>query len=279
MILAARDIRFAYHGRPVLSGASLALGAGELVCLLGSNGAGKSTLLKVMLGLLRPGQGTVTLDGRPLAGQDRRQLAQRIAYVPQVHVATFPYTVLRVALMGRLPATGILRAPGAADLARVRRALEHLGIAHLADRVYTEVSGGERQLTLIARALAQEARLLVMDEPLAGLDYGNQMRLLDRLEQLAADGYGVLMTTHDPNQPLTGSQRVALLDDGRITADGAPGEVLTPDAIHRLYGVRVDLLRGADGRGIAFQPARIRDPRSRGSHSRSSHSIPRYVND
>lgn len=141
----------------------------------------------------------------------------------------------------------------------MHRALEQLGIAHLADRVYTEVSGGERQLTLIARAMAQEARLLVMDEPLAGLDYGNQMRLLDRLERLAADGYGVLMTTHDPNQPLTGCQRVALLDDGRVTADGTPDGVLTPAAIHRLYGVRVDLLRDADGRAIAFQPTRFLD--------------------
>ena len=254
MILAARDIRFAYRGRPVLAGASLALAPGELVCLLGCNGAGKSTLLRIMLGLQRPAQGAVTLDGQPLAALNRRQLAQFIAYVPQVHVAPFPYTVQQVALMGRLPATGILKAPGADDLACVRRLLEHMGIAHLAGRAYTEVSGGERQLTLIVRALAQEARLLVMDEPLAGLDYGNQLRLLDRLEGRAAEGYGVLMTTHDPNQPLSGCQRVALLSEGRIAADGPAGEVLTPDAIHRLYGVRVALMRGADGRGIAFRP-------------------------
>lgn len=255
MRLAARDICFAYGSRPVLSGANLALSAGELVLLLGTNGAGKSTLLKVMLGLQQPGRGTVTVDGEPLASRGRRQLARLIGYVPQVHVAPFPYTVRQVALMGRLPATGLFKAPGAADLASVARVLEHLGIAHLAERSYTEISGGERQLTLIARALAQEARLLVMDEPLAGLDYGNQVRLLERLGRLAAEGYGVLMTTHDPNQPLSGCQRVALLIDGRIAVDGSPGEVMTPEAIHRLYGVRVDLLRTADGRGIAFRPA------------------------
>ncbi|THF62586.1 ABC transporter ATP-binding protein [Pseudothauera rhizosphaerae] len=254
MSIAARDIHFAYRGRPVLTGASLALSAGELVCLLGSNGAGKSTLLRILLGLQRPGRGAVTVDGEPLAGWQRRQLARLVAYVPQVHVAPFPYTVRQVALMGRLPATGLLKAPGAADRACVQGILEHLGIAHLAERAYTEISGGERQLTLIARALAQEARLLVMDEPLAGLDYGNQVRLLDRLERLAEEGYGVLMTTHDPNQPLTGCQRVALLVDGRITADGHPGEVLTAAAIHLLYGVHVELLHATDGRRLAFRP-------------------------
>lgn len=253
-MIEARDIHFAYRGRRVLSGATLALAAGELVCLLGANGAGKSTLLKIMLGLLRPQRGTVSADGQPMTDIGRRRLAQLVAYVPQVHAAPFPYTVREVALMGRLPATGMFKAPGAGDRAAVDAALGHLGIGRLADRPYTEVSGGERQLVLIARALAQEARLLVMDEPLAGLDYGHQLRLLERLERLADEGYGVLMTTHDPDQPLAGCQRVALLSDGRIAVDGPPQEALTPDAIHRLYGVCVELLRGADGRGIAFRP-------------------------
>jgi iron complex transport system ATP-binding protein len=253
-MIEARDIHFAYRGRQVLAGASLSLAPGELVCLLGANGAGKSTLLKVLLGLLRAQRGEVSIDGRPLAGVGRRQLAQLVAYVPQVHAAPFPYSVREVVLMGRLPATGLLRAPSAADRVAVQRVLEHLGIADLAERAYTEVSGGERQLALIARAMAQDARLLVMDEPLAGLDYGHQLRLLARLESLATEGYGVLMTTHDPDQPLNGCQRVALLIDGRIAADGVPAEVLTPEAIHRLYGVCVDLLQAADGRAIAFLP-------------------------
>lgn len=253
-MLEARDIHFAYRGRMVLAGASLALHTGELVCLLGANGAGKSTLLKVLLGLLPPQRGSVGIDGRRLAGLARRELAQRVAYVPQVHAAPFPYTVREVVTMGRLPANGLFRAPGAEDKAAVARVLERLGIAHLADRSYTEVSGGERQLALIARALAQEARLLVMDEPLTGLDYGHQVRLLERLERLAGEGYGVLMTTHDPDQPLSGCHRVAMLMDGTIACDGPPAETLTPEAILRLYGVRVDLLRAADGRGIAFRP-------------------------
>lgn len=254
-MLAARNIHFAYRGRQVLAGAELALSPGELVCLLGGNGAGKSTLLRIMLGLLDPQAGEVSAGGRPLRAFARRELARHAAYVPQVHAAPFPYTVRQVVTMGRLPASGLFRAPGDRDRAVVERVLDHMGIAHLAERPYTQVSGGERQLTLIARALAQEARLLVMDEPLTGLDYGHQVRLLARLESLAAEGYGVLMTTHDPDQPLSGCERVALLIDGRIAVDGAPGEVLTPAAIHRLYRVHVDLLRDAEGRGVAFRPA------------------------
>jgi iron complex transport system ATP-binding protein len=254
-MIEARDIQFAYRGRRVLNGATLALAPGELVCLLGANGAGKSTLLKILLGLLKPLAGKVSLDATALGDIDRRSLARRVAYVPQVHTAPFPYTVREVVTMGRLPATGLLRAAGAADHRAVNQALDHLAIGHLAERPYTEVSGGERQMALIARALAQDARLLVMDEPLAGLDYGHQVRLLARLESLAEEGYGVLMTTHDPDQPLSGCQRVAMLIDGRIAADGAPAEVLTPAAIHQLYGVRVDLLRAANGRGIAFRPS------------------------
>ncbi|MFC3337984.1 ABC transporter ATP-binding protein [Paracandidimonas soli] len=252
--LSARNIGFSYRGRLVLSDASLSLSAGELVCLLGVNGAGKSTLLKIMLGLLAPDTGVVALDGAPFSGWRRRDVARRVAYVPQAHMASFPYTVMQVAMMGRLPNRGFMKAPGRADIECVRHMLARLGIASLSERAYTEISGGERQLTLIARALAQEARLLVMDEPLSGLDYGNQVRLLARLEALVEDGYGVLMTTHDPNQPLSGCQRVAMLAGGKVSADGRPDEVLTPDAIEGLYGVRVDLLRTAEGKGIAFRP-------------------------
>lgn len=253
-MLAAHGIHFAYRGRAVLAGAELTLAPGELVCLLGGNGAGKSTLLRIMLGLLQPRAGEVRVDGQPLSHLARRELARRTAYVPQVHAAPFPYTVRQVVTMGRLPARGLFRAPGGHDRDVVENVLAHMDIGHLAERPYTEVSGGERQLALIARALAQEAPLLIMDEPLAGLDYGHQVRLLERLEGLAAAGYGVLMTTHDPDQPLSGCDRVALLKGGRIAGDGPPGEVLTPDAIRTLYGVSVALVRDAEGRSIAFRP-------------------------
>lgn len=252
-MLAASNIHFGYRGSQILTGAELSLAAGELVCLLGGNGAGKSTLLKIMLGLLTPAKGKVTVDGKLLGDFSRRELARQIAYVPQVHVAPFPYSVRQVVTMGRMPASGMFRAPSTADLARVEEVLRYMEISHLADRPYTQISGGERQLTLIARALAQDAPLLVMDEPLTGLDYGHQVRLLKHLKRLIAEGYGVLMTTHDPDQPLSGCQRVALLQEGRIISVGQPGDVLTPEAILSLYGVSVDLLRDTDGKAIAFR--------------------------
>ncbi|MFC3609209.1 ABC transporter ATP-binding protein [Stutzerimonas tarimensis] len=240
--------------RRILDGVDLALAPGEILALLGANGAGKTTLLRCLLGLLRPHGGTVSLDGTPLATLSRRALARRIAYVPQAHVAPFPYSVREVVGLGRLPHHGPFAAPGAADREAVEAAIAQLGIGALAGRPYTELSGGERQLTLIARALAQGAGILIMDEPVSGLDFGHQMRLLGCLERLAADGYGILKTTHHPDHALACASRVALLQEGRIVADGTPTEVLTADAIRRLYRVEVEILRSPAGRS-AFVPA------------------------
>ncbi|MBE7376536.1 ABC transporter ATP-binding protein [Pseudomonas lopnurensis] len=240
--------------RRILDGVDLALAPGEILALLGANGAGKTTLLRCLLGLLKPHGGTVSLDGTSLATLSRRALARRIAYVPQAHVAPFPYSVREVVGLGRLPHHGPFAAPGAADREAVETAIAQLGIGALAGRPYTELSGGERQLTLIARALAQGARILIMDEPVSGLDFGHQMRLLACLERLAADGYGILKTTHHPDHALACASRVALLQEGRIVADGTPTEVLTTDAIRRLYRVEVEILRSPAGRS-AFVPA------------------------
>jgi iron complex transport system ATP-binding protein len=250
MILSATDIRHAYRGAVVLQGASLQLRPGEVVALLGANGAGKSTLLRILLGLLKPGGGEVRLAGRPLADYPRRELARQLAYVPQVHSTPFPYTVRQVVTMGRLPNTGLFAAPGAADFAAVERVMVRLNIDRLAERPYTEISGGERQLALIARALAQGSRLLVMDEPASGLDYGNQITLLELLRSLAAEGYGILKTTHHPDHALAGSDRVAILQNGRIVAQGQPAEVMTASLLSDLYGVAITPTRLPDGRMV-----------------------------
>jgi len=252
--LIADKLEYSWRHRQVLSGVSLSLAPGEVIALLGANGAGKSTLLRLLLGLLKPAKGEVLLGDRPIASWQSREIARQMAYVPQMHVTPFPYTVREVVMLGRLPAGSLFRAPSRQDRDVVETVLDRMGIRHLAERAYSEISGGERQLSIIARALAQGARLLVMDEPATGLDYGHQLRLLERLASLAAEGYGVLMTTHHPDQALIASTRVLLMRDGRIEEDGPPHQVVTAENIHRLYGVRVHVLQTADGQGVAFRP-------------------------
>jgi len=251
--LEANALVFAREKRRVLDGASLSLDPGEIVSLLGANGSGKTTLLRLMLGFLPPGAGAVALAGRDLRAWSRREIARQIAYVAQNHVAPFPYRVRDVVLLGRLPQAGWLTPVRARDFLAADALLEELGILALADRPYTEISGGERQLTLIARALAQGAGLLVMDEPMAGLDYGAQIRLMRLLQRLRGKGLGVLVSTHHPEHAFWASDRIALLEQGRISVTGAPLDVLDAPAIERLYRVKVTALTAPDGRA-AFLP-------------------------
>jgi iron complex transport system ATP-binding protein len=253
LCLEASDLRFSYRRREVIAGVDLRLQPGEVVALLGANGAGKSTLLKLLLGLLKPAAGSVSLGGKPLATWSRKALARELAYVPQVHVTPFPYTVAQVAGLGRLAHRGLLGGLRATDRDVVTATLEKLGIVHLANRAYTEISGGERQLTLIARALVQGARLLVMDEPVSGLDYGHQMRLLARLQALAEEGYGILKTTHYPEHALGSAHRVVVLQEGKILAKGLAAEIVTPAMMRRLYGLEVEMVRTPTGHGF-FHP-------------------------
>ena len=250
--LQARGVVFDYGARRVLDQVSIGLEAGEVVALLGRNGAGKSTLLRVLLGLLPAHQGQVRLDGRMLSSWRRRVLASRLAYVPQAQAIPFPYSVREVVLMGRLAANGWLAAPREADRGAADALLARFGIAQLADRSCIEVSGGERQLAVLARALIQGARLLILDEPMAGLDFGRQVRLLHHLAALAREGYGILMTTHHPEQALQAATRVAVLIDGRIVADGRPDAVVTLAMIRRLYDVDVATFRSPSGQ-VGFQ--------------------------
>lgn len=256
--LSAVGLSYARGARTVLEAIDFAYATGEVVALLGANGAGKSTLFRLLLALDAPTRGRVELDGDDAARLGRREIARRIAYVPQIHVAPFPYRVRDVVMLGRIAETGLLRAPRRADRAIVDAVIERFGIVHLADRPYTEISGGERQLTLIARALAQGARLLVLDEPTTGLDFGHQARLLAHLRDLAADGHGVLFSTHHPEQAMLSADRVCLLADGRLIADGKPADVVTPAALERLYGVRVDASVDRHGRTV-FLPAPMGD--------------------
>jgi iron complex transport system ATP-binding protein len=253
MTLVADKLSFGYPGRTVGRNVTLAVAPGEALALLGPNGGGKTTLLKTMLGLLPPHGGAITIDGAPLAALPVAERARRIGYVPQAHAGAFAFSVREVALMGRTAHQGLFASPSPKDRAIVDAMLAELGVSHLAEQPYTLISGGERQLTLIARALAQEPAFVVLDEPTASLDFGNQGKVMRQIGQLAARGLGVLFTTHDPNQAMRHADRVALLGEGRILALGSPGEVLTVEAIERLYGAGV---RQVKTRGDhAFLPA------------------------
>lgn len=256
--LHARDVTFSYGTHLVLDGVSLSVPRGRVLSLLGPNGCGKSTVIKIMLGLLRPHGGAVWLDECEVGRLSIRDRARRMAYVPQAHTLSFPYRVSEVVLMGRFVHRPVFQqAYSAQDLRAVQGAMERVGIAHLAGRIYTELSGGERQLALIARALAQGAEILVMDEPVSGLDFGNQLRLLWEVRALAEEGFTVVKSTHFPDHAFLSSDEVVLMHHGKVVAQGGPEETMTKDRLQLLYGVEVNVLVQEDGVRCCV-PARAR---------------------
>lgn len=247
-MLISQGVHFRYRKRYILQNIDVQLMPGESVALLGANGSGKSTLIRLLLGLLSPDQGQILLHGRPLSSYSSRERARQIAYVPQAQRLSFPYTVEAMVAMGRHPHQPFWQKPGLQDRPFIDAALERMGIAALRQRRYTELSGGQRQLVLLARALAQGAGFLLLDEPITGLDYGNQQLLLGQIRELAREGYGVLQSTHYPEHALSTAERVILLHEGRILADGATEKTLTSERIATLYGVSVRFWTTPEGR-------------------------------
>lgn len=219
-VLEVQGLAIGYGRHVVGEGIDFDMVPGEVLCLLGPNGGGKTTLFRTLLGIVAPLAGTIRLGGRALTDWSRAALATQVAYVPQSHAGLFPFTVEDVVLMGRTARMGRFASPSTRDRAQARACLARLGIEHLRERVYTEVSGGERQLALIARALAQEASALILDEPTASLDFGNQLRVLREIKSLKAQGLSILMSTHQPEHALRVADRVAMLKGGRILAQG-----------------------------------------------------------
>lgn len=249
--LGVHDLSYGYARRIVGRGLSFEIKPRETLCVLGPNGSGKTTLFRTLLGLLPIRAGAITLNGVALAMWPRTELARVMAYVPQAHAAYFPFTVREIVLMGRTAHMGVFSAPGQKDREAADRALETLGIASLADQPYTRISGGERQLTLIARALAQGAQLMMLDEPTANLDFGNQIRVWRHLRNLAGNGICVIFSSHDPDHALQCAHRVLMLRDGQLLDIGTPDEIITERNLESLYGigVRVIAVPGARNEG------------------------------
>lgn len=241
MTLACSALAYGYGRRTVGSGVSLAVAPGEVVCLLGPNGGGKTTLFKTLLGLLPAQAGSIMLGRDPLADLSRAEVARRVAYVPQAAGGYFPFSVREVVLMGRAAHLGAFSGPAVADRQLAEKAIARVGIAHLAHAEFTRISGGERQLVLLARALAQAAPIIVLDEPTANLDFGNQVRVLAEIRRLAADGVGILWATHAPDHVLECADRVALVASGGLKSYGATDAVVDGAALSDLYGVAIEI--------------------------------------
>jgi iron complex transport system ATP-binding protein len=250
MKLETENLSYGYAKRVIGRAINLSLSAGEVLCVLGPNGSGKTTLFRTLLGLLPARGGEIKLDGRPLESWSRAEIARALGYVPQAHAPYFPFSVRDIVLMGRTAHMGLISTPSREDRKAAEVALTLLGIPHLADRIYTQISGGERQLTLIARALAQGPQLLVMDEPTASLDFGNQARVLEHLDKLAERGIGIIFSSHDPDQALRHADSVVMLLDGNVVYSGAPDHVITSDNLKQVYGVDVDVVLLPDRGGI-----------------------------
>jgi iron complex transport system ATP-binding protein len=253
-MLRAADVSFTYRRATprakagamvpdVLKDIFLEVDRGDLVGILGPNGSGKTTLLKLLGGVLMPASGSVTLDGRPLADWSRREIARRVAFVPQETTTPFDFTVLDIVLMGRFPHLGTFALEGPEDLAIARRALEATGTAAFEGRAFSTLSGGEKQRVVVASALAQSPALLLLDEPTASLDIGHQIEVQTLLRRLNADsGVTMVLSTHDLNLAAALCRRLVLLKDGRVVATGRTEEVLTPDAVRVLYEVDAEVV-------------------------------------
>ncbi len=271
MRLEASHLNFAYlPGKTVLHDVSLDIGPGETLYILGRNGSGKTTLLSCLAGLIRPDEGQVLLDGQDIQSFSPAERACKIGLIPQMHTPAFSYTVAEMVMMGRAPHLGWLGSPSKDDQAIVDEALAQVGLFELRDRPYTEISGGEQQLVLIARGLAQKCDLLLMDEPTAHLDLSNQHRILEIVNQLSDRGLSFIISSHSPNNALAYANRVLLLTGGWVTAYGTPQKTLTEPLLSSVYGIRTEVITNNEGepvavitqRPISLLPESLKDPHS-----------------
>ncbi len=242
MIVEVNNAACGYNKKPVLTDINFTVETGETCCILGPNGCGKSTLFKSILGLIPLVDGSITVDGEDIKDWSASQMADTMAYVSQSHVPPFPYTVRDVVMLGRTNKIGYLGRPSTNDQRAVDAAISDMGISHLSDKVYSDISGGELQLCMIARAIAQEPKVLVLDEPTAALDYGNSVRVIDKVISLADRDYAIIMTTHSPDQAFMCKSNVVLLQRDAPMQFGKANDIITEKNLKDAYGVNVKIV-------------------------------------
>ncbi len=261
-VLRFEGVALNFGEREVLKGVDLEVPEGAVVALAGRNGAGKTTLLRIASRVLRPTAGRIWVGGAPIDRLSRRELAKQLAVVPQDTPVSFPFRVIEVVLMGRSPHLGVLGFESRADVALAREVMERVGIEAFADRSILDLSGGERQLVLIARALTQQPRVLLLDEPTAHLDLAHRVAVLDLVRDFARDGRSALVISHDLSLSARASDGLALLAEGRVLDSGRPVDVLTPDNLMIAFGIHADVISAPDGSPLVV-------PRSAASHAMS----------
>ena len=239
MDLSTRKLCYTYEEGFTIKDICLDARSGRVLGIIGPNGSGKSTLIQCIVGLRRPKSGVIQIGERDSGSMTRREVAQRIGYVPQDHPPAFPFRVLDVVLMGRTPHLGIFESPSRGDEALARETLAELGISHLTERPYTHISGGERRLVMIARALAQQAEIIILDEPTAYLDFRNHYRVMETISGLASAGATVVMSLHDPAEALECCHDALLLSDGAAVASGLSADAVTEENLSHAYGVPI----------------------------------------
>ena len=250
MKLEVRDAHVGYEaGKAIQRFVNFTVESGEVCCVLGPNGCGKSTMFKSVLGLIPLLSGKTTVDGDDISKWSASRLADTMAYVSQSHTPPFPYQVKDVVLLGRINKVGYLGQPTANDYHIVENAMIDMGIYDLRDEVYTDISGGELQLVMIARALAQQPQMLVLDEPTAALDYGNVVRVIDKVRELAKKGFAVIMTTHSPDHAFMCNSNVLLLQKDNPMKFGRAVDIITERNMKQAYGVNVKIVEFVNTKG------------------------------
>ncbi|WP_405291271.1 ABC transporter ATP-binding protein [Methanobrevibacter sp.] len=245
-----KNISFSYNDEQIFSDISFSIGRGEVLCILGPNGTGKTTLIKCLNGLHDIDSGDILINGKNIKKLSFREISKHIGYIPQSHVPSFPFKVFDVVLMGRAPYLNLTDSPKEEDVKIAQEALKTLGIEYLKDKEYTNLSGGERQLVFLARVLCQKPDMLILDEPTSHLDFGNQIKLLEIIDNLAKSGLSIIMSSHFPDHAFLSSTKVAIMKDKRFIDFGTPDDVVTEENLKKAYSIDVKLIELDDKRKV-----------------------------